>query len=41
MSIRGGGPDHLASMLTAKAAGIEPKQVNYVSYEGGGEMLAS
>jgi putative tricarboxylic transport membrane protein len=36
-----GGPDHLAPMLIAKAAGIEPKQVNFVSYDGGGELLAA
>lgn len=36
-----GGPDHLAPMLTAKAVGIEPKAVNYVSFDGGGELLAS
>lgn len=36
-----GGPDHLAPMLVAKAIGIEPKQVNYVPFDGGGELLAS
>jgi putative tricarboxylic transport membrane protein len=36
-----GGPDHLAPMLIAQTAGIDPKQVNYVSYEGGGELLAA
>ncbi|MHB9754689.1 Bug family tripartite tricarboxylate transporter substrate binding protein [Streptomyces sp. BYX5S] len=36
-----GGPDHLAPMLMARAAGIEPKQVNYVPFDGGGELLAS
>jgi putative tricarboxylic transport membrane protein len=36
-----GGPDHLAPMLIAKTAGIDPKQVNYVSYDGGGELLAA
>jgi len=35
-----GGPDHLAPMLLAKAAGVAPKDVNYVSYDGGGELLA-
>jgi putative tricarboxylic transport membrane protein len=35
-----GGPDHLAPHLLAKAVGIEPKQVNYVSYDGGGPLLA-
>ncbi|WP_433803750.1 Bug family tripartite tricarboxylate transporter substrate binding protein [Actinomycetospora sp. CA-084318] len=36
-----GGPDHLAPMLTAKAAGIDPKAVNYVPYDGGGDLLAA
>jgi putative tricarboxylic transport membrane protein len=36
-----GGPDHLAGMLTAKGAGVEPRQVNYVPFDGGGELLAS
>lgn len=34
-----GGPDHLTPMLLAKAVGVEPKSVNYVSYDGGGELL--
>ncbi|MFJ4964993.1 Tripartite tricarboxylate transporter family receptor [Streptomyces sp. ADI96-02] len=36
-----GGPDHLAPMLMARAAGIAPKTVNYVPFDGGGELLAS
>ncbi|MFC9649121.1 MULTISPECIES: Bug family tripartite tricarboxylate transporter substrate binding protein [unclassified Streptomyces] len=36
-----GGPDHLAPMLMAEAAGIAPKTVNYVPFDGGGELLAS
>lgn len=36
-----GGPDHLAPMLMAKAAGVEPKRVNFVSYDGGGELMAA
>ncbi|GGW91609.1 Bug family tripartite tricarboxylate transporter substrate binding protein [Streptomyces chryseus] len=36
-----GGPDHLAPMLMAQAAGIEPKSVNYIPFDGGGELLAS
>ena len=28
-------------MLFAKAAGLAPKTVNYVPYDGGGELLAS
>ncbi|MEV4575611.1 tripartite tricarboxylate transporter substrate-binding protein [Nonomuraea jabiensis] len=34
-----GGPDHLLPMQLAKAVGIDPKQVNFVSYDGGGELL--
>ncbi|MEU6393728.1 tripartite tricarboxylate transporter substrate-binding protein [Streptomyces sp. NPDC046939] len=36
-----GGPDHLAPMLMARAAGIPPKKVNYIPFDGGGELLAS
>ncbi|GAB2764808.1 Bug family tripartite tricarboxylate transporter substrate binding protein [Amycolatopsis magusensis] len=36
-----GGPDHLAPMLMAKAAGIAPATVNYVPFDGGGELMAS
>jgi putative tricarboxylic transport membrane protein len=36
-----GGPDHLAPMLMAEAVGITPKDVNYVAYDGGGELLAA
>lgn len=36
-----GGPDHLAPMLTAEAVGVSPKEVNFVSYDGGGELLAA
>lgn len=36
-----GGPDHLAPMLTAKAIGLPPRQVNYIPYDGGGELLAA
>lgn len=35
-----GGPDHLAPHLLASEVGIEPKSVNYVSYDGGGPLLA-
>lgn len=34
-----GGPDHLLPMQLAQAVGIDPKQVNYISYDGGGELL--
>ncbi len=35
-----GGPDHLTPMLLAKEVGVTPKDVNYVPYDGGGELLA-
>ncbi|THV40548.1 Bug family tripartite tricarboxylate transporter substrate binding protein [Glycomyces buryatensis] len=34
-----GGPDHLLPMQLAGAVGIDPTKVNYVSYDGGGELL--
>jgi putative tricarboxylic transport membrane protein len=36
-----GGPDHLAPMLMAEGIGIDPRTVNYISYDGGGELLAA
>lgn len=36
-----GGTDHLLTGLTAQAAGIDPGEVNYVSYAGGGEVLTA
>ena len=36
-----GGPDHLAAHLLAKAAGVDPKRVNYIAYDGGGELLTA
>jgi len=36
-----GGPDHLAPMLMAKAVGLAPAGVNYIPFDGGGELLAS
>jgi putative tricarboxylic transport membrane protein len=36
-----GGPDHLAPMLIAQAIGLAPKDVNYVAYDGGGDLLAA
>jgi putative tricarboxylic transport membrane protein len=35
-----GGPDHLAAHLTADALGVDPTEVNYVVYDGGGPLLA-
>ncbi|APF40389.1 Bug family tripartite tricarboxylate transporter substrate binding protein [Neomicrococcus aestuarii] len=34
-----GGPDHLLPMQLAQAVGIDPTTVNYVSYDGGGDLL--
>jgi putative tricarboxylic transport membrane protein len=34
-----GGPDHLLPMQLAQAVGIEPKDVNYIGYDSGGELL--
>jgi putative tricarboxylic transport membrane protein len=36
-----GGPDHLTPMLLAQEVGVAPKEVNYVSYDGGGELLTA
>jgi putative tricarboxylic transport membrane protein len=35
-----GGPDHLTPMLLAQEVGLKPAEVNYVAYDGGGELLA-
>jgi len=36
-----GGPDHLFPMQLAKAVGIDPKDVRYVSYDGGGPLTSA
>ncbi len=36
-----GSMDHLVGVLPAYAYGIDPKQVKYVSYDGGGEAIAA
>ncbi|MCP8884150.1 tripartite tricarboxylate transporter substrate binding protein [Devosia sp. XJ19-1] len=36
-----GGVDHIAAGLIAKAVGLDPTQVNYIAYSGGGEALAA
>ncbi|MEU8075086.1 tripartite tricarboxylate transporter substrate binding protein [Catellatospora citrea] len=36
-----GGPDHLATMLMADAAGIAPPTVRYRQFDGGGALLAA
>lgn len=34
-----GGPDHLLPMQLADAVGIDPRKVNFVTYDGGGDLL--
>jgi putative tricarboxylic transport membrane protein len=36
-----GGPDHLATHLLAEAVGIDPREVRYRVYDGGGPTLAA
>jgi putative tricarboxylic transport membrane protein len=36
-----GGTDHIAVGLIAKAAGVDPTEINYIAYSGGGEALAA
>ncbi len=36
-----GGVDHVLAGLIAKAAGVDPRKVNYIAFSGGGEALAS
>lgn len=36
-----GGTDHIVAGLLAKAAGADPKAVNYIAFSGGGEALAA
>lgn len=36
-----GGTDHMLVGLMAKAAGIDPRKMNYVPFSGGGETLAA
>jgi putative tricarboxylic transport membrane protein len=36
-----GGPDHLFPMQLAAALDIEPKDVNYISYDGGGPLTSA
>ncbi|MEU6644108.1 tripartite tricarboxylate transporter substrate-binding protein [Saccharomonospora sp. NPDC046836] len=36
-----GGTDHLLTGLVAREAGIDPGQLNYVSFAGGGEVLTA
>ena len=36
-----GGPDHLFPMELAKAVGVDPKGVNFITYDGGGDLLTA
>ena len=36
-----GGPDHLFPMQLADAVGIDPREVNYVTYDGGGPLTSA
>lgn len=36
-----GGPDHLFPMELAEAVGVDPKSVNFVTYDGGGDLLTA
>jgi putative tricarboxylic transport membrane protein len=36
-----GGPDHLFPMEVAKAVGVDPKGVNFITYDGGGDLLTA
>jgi len=36
-----GGTDHITAGLVAKAAGLDPKTINYIAFSGGGEALAA
>jgi len=36
-----GGTDHILVGLIAKAAGVDPKTINYVPFKGGGEAIAA
>ena len=36
-----GGPDHLFPMELAKTVGVDPKRVNYITYDGGGDLLTA
>ena len=36
-----GGPDHLFPMQLAKEVGIDPRDVNYIAYDGGGPLTTA
>jgi putative tricarboxylic transport membrane protein len=36
-----GGPDHLFPMELAETVGVDPKTVNFITYDGGGDLLTA
>jgi putative tricarboxylic transport membrane protein len=36
-----GGPDHLFPMEVAKTVGVDPRSVNFITYDGGGDLLTA
>jgi putative tricarboxylic transport membrane protein len=36
-----GGPDHLFPMQLADSVGVDPREVNYISYDGGGPLTTA
>jgi putative tricarboxylic transport membrane protein len=36
-----GGPDHLFPMEVARTVGMDPKSVNFITYDGGGDLLTA
>lgn len=36
-----GGTDHLLAGLTAREAGVDPEEMNYIAFAGGGEVLTA
>ncbi|OBB56591.1 Bug family tripartite tricarboxylate transporter substrate binding protein [Mycolicibacterium monacense] len=36
-----GGPDHLFPMELAEVVGVDPKNVNFITYDGGGDLLTA
>lgn len=36
-----GGPDHLFPMELAKVVGVDPTSVNFITYDGGGDLLTA
>lgn len=36
-----GGPDHLFAMETARVVGVDPLDVDFISYDGGGDLLTA